>query len=75
MIKHFLEKRTLIEKEIQSWAKEDLRLKAQVQSVLKLLDSLSALEKEDRRGSSQYKRSVVYTQVAQLMNLSRKPMK
>ncbi|KAL7479202.1 hypothetical protein ACHAW6_004943 [Cyclotella cf. meneghiniana] len=29
MTKHFLEKRSLIEKEIQSWAKEDLRLESQ----------------------------------------------
>eukprot|EP00804_Cyclotella_cryptica_P002595 CCRYP_010428-RB/>CCRYP_010428-RB protein AED:0.04 eAED:-0.04 QI:0/-1/0/1/-1/1/1/0/335 len=58
MVKHFLEKRSLIEKELKSWAQEDSRLKSQVQSVLELFDRLSAREKEARRGGSRSKHSL-----------------
>ncbi|KAL3804166.1 hypothetical protein HJC23_013685 [Cyclotella cryptica] len=48
MVKHFLEKRSLIEKELL----EDSRLMSQVQSVLELFERLSTREKEVRGGRS-----------------------
>jgi hypothetical protein len=74
MIKHFLEKRSLIEKELKSWAEEDSRLKSQVQSVLELFASLSAREKEARRGASRFKHSAAFASVAQRTNLSTEPI-
>ena len=67
MIKHFLEKRSLIEKELKSWAEADSRLASQVQSVLKLFASLSAREKEARRD---VKHLAAFASVAQRANLS-----
>ncbi len=70
MIKHILEKRSLIEKELISLAEADSGLKSQVQSVLELFASLSAREKEARRVTSQSKHLAVFASVAQRANLS-----
>jgi len=60
MIKHFLEKRYLIERELKAWAKEDTRLWRQVESVLDLFKCLAAREKEARRGASRSKPSSAF---------------
>jgi ubiquitin-protein ligase len=55
MIKHFLEKRSLIEVELKSWAKQDSSLLVQVQSVLDLFARLASRGKTTRRKSSRPK--------------------
>mmetsp|Transcript_9340 Transcript_9340/g.13873 ORF Transcript_9340/g.13873 Transcript_9340/m.13873 type:complete len:556 (-) Transcript_9340:128-1795(-) len=49
MIKHFLEKRSLIQKELWIWAKEDESLSACVSNVCTLLESLSNRERNSKR--------------------------
>lgn len=51
MIKHFLEKRSLIEVELKSWSRQDSSLQKDYRSVLDLFARLAAREKESKRVS------------------------
>ena len=55
LVKHFLEKRSMIEVEFKSWAKQDASLKKPVQNVLDSFARLAAREKEAKRRVSRPK--------------------
>mmetsp|Transcript_19513 Transcript_19513/g.39525 ORF Transcript_19513/g.39525 Transcript_19513/m.39525 type:complete len:309 (+) Transcript_19513:902-1828(+) len=57
MVKHFLEKRSLIEREIGKWAAKDTSLSPRVSRVRSLLAQLAQREREAKREASRAKRS------------------
>ena len=58
MIKHFLEKRSLIQKELWSWVKEDSTLAPKVS---KICDLLEQLDKRERGSKSRRNRGAKFT--------------
>ena len=60
MVKHFLEKRYMIEVEFKSWAKQDTSLLKPVQDVISSFARLAAREKETRRRVSRPKKPMPY---------------
>lgn len=57
LIRHFLEKRTLIEREIRNWAAEDASLSTRVDSICSLLAQLAQRERAAKREASRAKRA------------------
>ena len=64
MKKHFLEKRSLIEKEIRQWSSEDPTLVGRVQRICSLLAQLAQTEREARRAASRAKKAGVIAAAA-----------